>query len=238
MTKKDRDIVSCLEDLEVNRYEQLIADERFKDNPLLPELRQLHELYRTLAQRSERLAKEKGRLETQLGNMNRSLDLATRIDAMTGLANRRAIMEKIDQEFSRAQRHQRTTSIVLADLDNYKLVNDTHGYNTGDDVLVEVARVLRSSVRSEDICARWGGEEFLILLPETPLDGALAVANKIRESVAMTVFSANRAGIKLTISLGVCEYRPDQNIFEAIKRADQALRQAKMAGKNRAMVAA
>lgn len=234
---KDRDIVSCLEDLEATRFEQLIADERFKDNPLLPELHQLHELYRTLAQRTDRLAKEKGHLETQLTNMNRSLELATRIDAMTGLANRRAIMEKIDQEFSRAHRHQRAASIVLADLDNYKKINDTYGYNTGDDVLVEVARVLRSCVRSEDICARWGGEEFLILLPETPLDGALAVANKIRESIAMTVFSANRSGINLTVSLGVCEYQPDQNIFEAIKRAELALHQAKQGGKNRALVA-
>lgn len=234
---KDRDIVSCLEDLETTRFEQLIADERFKDNPLLPELHQLHELYRTLAQRTERLAKEKGRLETQLTNMNRSLELATRIDPMTGLANRRAIMEKIDQEFSRAHRHQRSASIVLADLDNYKKINDTYGYNTGDDVLVEVARVLHGCVRSEDICARWGGEEFLILLPETPLDGALAVANKIRESIAMTVFSANRAGINLTVSLGVCEYQPDQNIFEAIKRAELALHQAKQGGKNRALVA-
>lgn len=237
MTKRDCAIVSCLEEVETTRFEQLIADERYKDNPLLPELHQLHELYRTLAQRTERLAKEKSRLETQLANMNRSLDLATRVDAMTGLANRRAMMEKIDQEFSRAHRHQRAASIVLVDLDNYKLINDRYGYNTGDDVLVEVARVLRSSVRSEDICSRWGGEEFLILLPETPLDGGLAVANKIRESIALTVFSANRFGIKLTASLGVCEYRPDQNIFEAIKRADQALQQAKSAGKNRAMVA-
>lgn len=237
MAQKDNDIVNCLEDLEARRFEQLIADERFKDNPLLPELRQLHELYRTLVQRTDRMAKEKGRLETQLSNMNRSLDLATRIDPMTGLANRRAIMEKIDQEFSRAHRHQRSASILMADLDNYKLVNDTHGFNIGDDVLVEVARVLRSCVRSEDICARWGGEEFLILLPETPLDGALAVANKIRESVSMTVFSANRCGINLTISMGVCEYHPEQNIFEAIKRAEQALQQAKHAGKNRAIVA-
>lgn len=237
MARTDNDLVSCLEDLETSRFEQLIADERFKDNPLLPELRQLHELYRTLAQRTARMAHEKGQLESQLGDISRSLDLATRIDAMTGLANRRAIMEKIDQEFSRAHRHQRAASIVLADLDNYKLVNDTHGYNTGDDVLVEVARVLRGCVRSEDICARWGGEEFLILLPETPLEGAMAVANKIRESIAMTLFSANRHGIRLTASLGVCEYRPDQNIFEAIKRADQALHQAKLAGKNRALVA-
>jgi diguanylate cyclase (GGDEF)-like protein len=147
-------------------------------------------------------------------------------------------MEMIEQEFSRASRHQRYASIIMADLDYFKKVNDTHGFNTGDDVLVEVSRVLRGCLRNEDICSRWGGEEFLVLLPETQLDGALAVANKIRESVAMTEFKVNRPGIQLTISLGVCEYKPEQNIFEAISRADQALFQAKLRGRNRAIVAA
>lgn len=234
---KDRDIIESLETLEADRYQHLTADERFRDNPLLPELQQLHELYRTLAQRTERLVKEKSQLETQLSNMNRSLTLATRIDPMTGLVNRRAVMEMIEQEFSRANRHQRATSIIMADLDGFKKVNDSYGFNTGDDVLVEVSRVLRGCLRNEDICGRWGGEEFLFLLPETPLDGALAVANKIRESIAMTEFKANKPGIKLTISLGVCEYQNGQNIFEAISKADQALSQAKRGGKNRANVA-
>lgn len=234
---KDQEIVSCLENLEGTRFDQLISDERYKDNPLLPELLQLHELYRTLTQRAEKLAREKNQLETQLVNTNRSLDLATRIDPMTGLSNRRSIMEKINQEFSRANRHQRSACILMADIDDFKKVNDDHGYNTGDDVLVEVARVLMSCVRSEDVCARWGGEEFLILLPETSLDGAIAVANKVRESISMTIFSINRAGIRLTMSIGICENRPDQNIFEAINRADQALSHSKNAGKNRALVA-
>jgi diguanylate cyclase len=227
-----------LEATEADRFQRLMADDRFKDNPLLPELRKFHELYRTLAQRNERMAREKSRMVTQLTNMSRSLDLATRIDPMTGLANRRAIMEMIEQEFSRSNRHQRVTSIIMADLDHFKKINDTHGFNTGDDVLVEVSRVLKSCLRNEDICARWGGEEFLVLLPETSLEGALAVANKIRESVAMTEFKVNRPGIQITISLGVCEYKPDQNIFEAISRADHALHQAKMGGRNRAVVRA
>lgn len=235
---KDRDIIESLETLEADRYQHLMADERFKDNPLLPELQQLHELYRTLTQRTERLVKEKAQLETQLSNMNRSLNLATRIDPMTGLANRRAIMEVIEQEFSRASRHQRATSIIMADMDYFKKINDTYGFNTGDDVLVEVSRVLRGCLRNEDVCGRWGGEEFLFLLPETPLDGALAVANKIRESVAMTEFKANKYGIQLTVSLGICEHHSGQDIFEAISKADQALFQAKLGGRNRANVAA
>jgi len=208
------------------------------DNALFPELLQQHELFCSLSKRAKRLIQENSSLKTQLTNMSRSLDLATRIDPMTGLANRRAIMEIIEQEFSRSSRHLRAASIIMADLDCFKKVNETHGFNTGDDVLVEVSRVLRGCLRNEDICARWGGEEFLVLLPETSLEGALAVANKIRESVAMTEFKVNRPGIQITISLGVCEYNSDQNIFEAISRADQALHQAKMGGRNRAIVAA
>lgn len=233
----DRDLIEGLEIQELDRYQQVMADERFKDNPLLTELQHLHELYCTLAQRSERLAWEKVQLQKQLADMARSLDLATRIDPMTGLVNRRAIMEMVEQEFSRASRHHRSASIILADLDHFKQLNDTHGINTGDDVLVEVARVLHSCLRNEDVCARWAGEEFLILLPETPLDGALAVANKIRESIAMTEFKANKPGIHLTISLGVCEYHTENDLFDAISRADQALLQAKLGGRNRAIVA-
>lgn len=234
---KELQKLATLEADELALYQQLMADERFKDNPLLPEVASLHQHYRTLAKHAEALVKDREYLTTQLVNMNRSLDLATRVDPMTGLANRRAIMEMLEQEFSRSHRHQRNTSIIMADLDYFKKVNEAYGFNTGDDVLVEVSRVLRGCLRQEDVCARWGGEEFLMLLPETPLQGALAAANKIRESVAMTEFKANRPGIHLTISLGVCEYQSDQNILEAIARADQAMFQAKLGGRNRTVVA-
>lgn len=218
-------------------YRLLIADTEIKRNHLYPELQKMHELFQALTKRAERLEREKRQFSTQLNELSRSLDLATRVDPMTGLLNRRAVMEMLEQEFSRANRHQRCISIVMADLDHFRQLNEIYGFNLCDDVLVEVARVLRGCLRNEDICARWGGEEFLLLLPETRLSGALAVANKIRESVAMTEFKANKPGIQLTISLGVCEYHPDQNIFEAITRADHALYQAKVGGRNRAVTA-
>lgn len=229
--------LETLEAEELSLFQRLTSDEQFHDNHLLPEINSLHQLYRTLAKYTGALIKDRDYLTTQLANMNRSLDLATRVDPMTGLANRRAIMEMIEQEFSRSHRHQRSTSIIMADLDNFKKVNEMHGFNIGDDVLVEVARVLRGCLRQEDVCARWGGEEFLMLLPETPLHGALAAANKIRESVAMTEFKVNHPGVHLTISLGVCEYQADQNILEAISKADQAMFQAKLGGRNRTVVA-
>lgn len=187
-------------------FEHIAADSRFDGNPLLIEYRLLYNDYCGLKRRVVALEKEKNNLNTQLIEMSRSLDLAGRIDPMTGLANRRDIMEKIEREFSRAGRHYRTYSVILADLDNFKRVNDVHGYNAGDDVLVEVARVLMSCIRNEDVCARWGGEEFLFLLTETDIAGAESVARKIHESILMTEFKAQKPGIRVTISLGLCEY--------------------------------
>jgi diguanylate cyclase (GGDEF)-like protein len=126
---------------------------------------------------------------------------------------------------------------MLLDLDNFKQLNAKYGYNDGDDVLVEVARVLMSCVRNEDVCARWGGEEFLFLLTETAIEGTTILAGKILESISMTEFKANRPGIRITASIGVCEYQAGQSIYECVSRADKALRQAKQAGKNRIMVA-
>ena len=222
---------------DLSQIGKIISDEKYSGNPLLPELSRLLEHYNKLEQRAENISNENQRVKTQLVEMSRSLDLSNRIDVMTGLANRRDILGKIEQEFSRAQRHLRTFSIILADIDDFKLVNDTYGFNAGDEVLVEIANVLRVCVRSEDICARWGGEEFLLLLPETGLDGAQSVAQKICHSVSMTEFRVNKPGIRVTLSLGVCEYNQGQTTFECIAQAEQALLQAKHAGKNRFSVA-
>ncbi|WP_168206021.1 GGDEF domain-containing protein [Geobacter sp. FeAm09] len=214
---------------DISRFENIIAD----GNPLYPKFKLLLESYKKLARHAEGLVHENGLLGIQLVELNRSLELATRVDPMTGLANRRHIKEKVEQEYSRAQRHNRTFSIILADIDNFTRINDSYGYNAGDDVLVEISRVFMGCVRQEDVCARWGGEEFLILLPETSIEGALAVAQKIHESVAMTEFKASKPGIRTTISIGLSEYTPGQALFECVNRADHALQQAKKSGKNR-----
>ncbi|MBW4054473.1 MAG: GGDEF domain-containing protein [Proteobacteria bacterium] len=218
-------------------FEHLASSSGHDDNPLMIEYRLLYDEYNTLKQRVVLLEKEKGGLVTQLTEMDRSLDLATRVDPMTGLANRRDIMEKMERELSRSERHQRTFSVMLVDLDNFSQLNKKYGYNDGDDVLVEVARVLKGCVRSEDVCARWGGEEFLFLLTETNIKGALTLARKVLESISMTEFKANRPGIHITASIGLCEYQAGQSIRDNVARAGQALRQAKEEGKNRFVVA-
>ena len=227
----------CLECSDVERFEKAIVDIQTRDNILLQEFTRLSDCYKKLLLRMNRISVENEQLKTELVNMVRSLDLASRIDGMTGLANRRDIMEKIDREATRSQRHQRPFTILLINIDDFKKVNDTHGYNTGDDVLVEIARVLKSCVRNEDICARWGGEEFLILLPETAVENSLPVANKILEAMSRTEFKANKPGIHITVSIGVCEHIPAQTVQECIARVHQALLQAKRAGKNRYLIA-
>ncbi len=216
---------------------RIINDPLYSVDPLLPELKSLLNLYGELEKKLAAITKDRHQLQVQLGEMNKSLELATRIDPMTGLANRRDIVERIEREYNRAHRHVRTFSVMLADIDDFKKVNETYGINDGDDVLVEVARVLRGSIRNEDVCARWGGEEFLILLPETGIEGAAAVASKILESVSMTEFKANRPGIRITVSIGLCEYNIGQTVFECIGRANEALQLAKLSGKNRSIVA-
>lgn len=221
----------------IAHFEHIISDVRHESNPLMIEYRLLYDEFRALKHKAELLEKEKNGLKTQLIEMDRSLELSTRIDPMTGLANRRDIMEKMERELSRSERHQRTFSVMLVDLDNFKKLNERYGYNDGDDVLVEVARVLMSCVRNEDVCARWGGEEFLFLLTETALEGAVTLARKVLDSISMTEFKANRPGIRITASIGLCEYQTGQSIYECVTRADQALRQAKLDGKNRFIVA-
>jgi diguanylate cyclase (GGDEF)-like protein len=221
----------------MNRFEQIIADRHFTDNALLTELTQLTEHSAQLERRVEKLTAENEQLKTELVNMVRSLELASRIDGMTGLANRRDIMEKIDREATRSQRHQHPFTVILINVDKFKQVNDTYGYNAGDDVLVEVSRVLRGCVRNEDVCARWGGEEFMLLLPETSAETSLSVANKVLEAVSMTEFKANKPGIRITVSLGICEHDPTQSVQECVSRANQALNLAKQGGRNRYIIA-
>src|SRR6185369_1199081 len=227
----------CLGSTDVERFEKVIADIHNSDNKLLEEFTHLSECYNMLRLQVNKLSAENDQLKTELVNMVRSLDLASRIDGMTGLANRRDIMEKIDREATRSQRHQHPFTILLVNIDDFKKVNDTHGYNAGDDVLVEIARVLRSCVRNEDICARWGGEEFLILLPETGTESSLPVAKKVLEAMSMTEFKANKPGIHITVSIGICEHNPSQTVQESIARVHQALLHAKMGGKNRYIIA-
>ncbi len=171
-------------------------------------------------------------VEAALQEMNRKLDQAARSDPLTGLANRRAMMEWLEREAVRSQRNKRNFSVTLCDIDFFKKFNDTWGHDCGDFVLQEIAESLKNSLRAQDIVARWGGEEFLMLLPETTLNGAVVLAEKIRRTIEHSIFPFQGMDLTVTMSFGVAEYERSRTIDECIKQADEALYKAKEKGRN------
>ncbi|RFF27352.1 MULTISPECIES: GGDEF domain-containing protein [unclassified Wenzhouxiangella] len=158
-------------------------------------------------------------------------------DALTGLGNRRQVENQIAVEMARARRHDSTFALILGDLDHFKNVNDRFGHSTGDAVLSEIGRILRSNIRVEDRAVRWGGEEFLILLPATGRDEAMAVAEKIRSIIAESPLHCDGHEVPVTISFGVAAFNGESDVADLIKRADAAMYRAKRKGRNRVCAA-
>jgi diguanylate cyclase (GGDEF)-like protein len=160
-------------------------------------------------------------------------------DGLTGLLNHRRSQEVLREEFRRATRYCRPLSVLMLDVDGFKEFNDTYGHPQGDQVLAHIARLLRASVRSVDHVGRYGGEEFIIILPETTRENAFALAERIRSTVALEWFPAgNGEYVQKTVSIGVSAY-PDDAVDPAdlIQLADEALYRAKRSGKNRVLSA-
>jgi diguanylate cyclase (GGDEF)-like protein len=150
-------------------------------------------------------------------------------DRLTGLSNRRGAEQVAKREIVRVRRFAAPLSFVIFDIDHFKAVNDTQGHGAGDQVLQRVARTIAGQLRETDLCARWGGEEFLVVLPNTPLDGALGCADRIRRAVAAQVLPA---GGPVTISGGVAQLQPGELLDEVVARADAQLYKAKTSGRN------
>lgn len=162
-----------------------------------------------------------------------ALRLAARTDLLTGLVNRRELDDRFRAEKSLAERHATTFCIAIADIDHFKRVNDTYGHLAGDRILTNIAYILASSLRTEDICGRWGGEEFLLILPHIDLDSAAVVAEKLRRAVENSHTEWEDQTIDVTISLGVAAFRPGMSQEACIAAADEALYRAKSNGRNR-----
>lgn len=151
-------------------------------------------------------------------------------DKLTQIYNRLKLDESLEKEWERSNRTEIPFSLMILDIDHFKSVNDTFGHQVGDIVLIELADILRTHVRSIDIVGRWGGEEFLIILPETDQDGAILLAEKLRVLIDEKNFT--RAG-KITASFGVAAYHNDRSPELIVSRADSALYKAKENGRNR-----
>ena len=162
-------------------------------------------------------------------------DLAT-TDALSGLWNRRHFLDCARAEVRRAQRHGQPLTVVLADIDHFKRVNDDHGHAAGDDVIRHVSAVLRAQLRAPDIVGRWGGEEFIMLLPQTDLAGAAMLCERLRRAVETTPCEHAQGAIHVTMSFGVAVVDLDSALEESAKQADAALYEAKHAGRNRVVL--
>lgn len=163
----------------------------------------------------------------------RALQAALR-DPLTGLCNRTALGEALEQEVHRAHRYGHTLSLVMLDVDHFKQINDTHGHMAGDAALKAIAALIRETVRDTDLAFRFGGEEFVLLLNETPASGALIVAERLRQALARRPLRlSDGTELALTASLGVAELQADSNGHCLLEAADAAMYRAKRAGRNR-----
>lgn len=163
---------------------------------------------------------------TDLREAEKALELAARTDELTGVSNRKIFRYAIEAEHSRTRRYGRPYSVILADIDHYKKLNDEYGQDFGDQVLVRVADLLKESLRDHDTVARWGGEEFIMLLPETERDEARTVAEKLRKAV-------ESADMHVTVSVGVAVNDGMQDPERTLIAADRNLKRAKDLGRNR-----
>lgn len=173
-------------------------------------------------------------LQKELLESNRRLELLSITDGLTKLHNHRYFQDELARAFEESQRYHRPLSLVMADIDFFKKINDTHGHACGDEVLKAVSGIFQQSIRSTDLAARYGGEEFAVMLPETNLEDAIAFAEKLRSITETTAVPTQAGPLHLTISIGVASV-PHSRVHSAkglVVTADKALYRAKKAGRN------
>lgn len=196
---------------------------------------------------AERSTEEIAMLRTEVDNANqhiarlqRELDEASELvrhDPLTGTLNRKGLDEALEREIAVARRRGTLLCVGLLDVDNFKQLNDTYGHKTGDDALRHLATVVSESLRPQDSVCRYGGEEFLILLPEADLEEAAAILTRLQRELTRRIFMADNQRLLITFSAGVALLDPEEPAHIAIERADRAMYAAKRAGKNRVLIA-
>lgn len=157
------------------------------------------------------------------------LEWTSKTDSLTGLYNRRYIMEKLENE---CKRKKKRFSLIMADIDFFKNINDTFGHDCGDHVLKVISQTLKGTVREQDFVSRWGGEEFLLLLPETEIEGACLLVDRIKKITEEQIIEYDKVKVSITMTFGVTESQDYETIEDIIKKADNALYEGKSRGRN------
>ncbi|MBT9597251.1 MAG: diguanylate cyclase [Vitreoscilla sp.] len=189
-----------------------------------------------LSDEHRRAAELEGKVRELEGELRRLSDEVS-TDALTQVANRRGLMQAFEVERARLEREGSSLAVGLLDIDNFKRLNDTLGHAAGDVALVALAQRVRNSLRPVDVVARFGGEEFVVLLPGTPADEAAQVLTRLQRQLTASLFMHDGKEVFVTFSAGVTPYRPGERVEEALERADEALYEAKRTGKNRTCIA-
>ncbi len=234
----------------------LLNDPRHADNPLREPLEQLYRRslermarldrvtrlssglqtavldFDAQLRRFEKIARISDRYQALLHVDNHSLRRAATHDLLTGLGNRRLLSEHLADVTEHVQRGAAPYTLLLLDVDNFKQINDTWGHEIGDQVLIEISRKLKSLTRENDFCARWGGEEFVVLLPRTPLAQARPMIERMHGELMMNL-PLGQISLLITLSLGATEYRVSETWEQTLQRADKAMLQAKRSGRSR-----
>ncbi|HUE92214.1 diguanylate cyclase [Pseudomonas sp.] len=171
-----------------------------------------------------------------VNSAQRKLRQMAATDPLTGLFNRRHMIDSAERELARFERNRHPIGVLLLDIDHFKTINDSHGHDVGDKVLVEVANSINSQLRTQDLIARWGGEEFLAVLPDTDLEQARAIAERVRQALMQQSWCFDGKPVAVTISVGISEFEEGDELKSPIKRADKALYRCKDNGRNRVEV--
>ena len=202
----------------------------------------LNKRYQTLTERHnkqlrqlQKIVKISDHYQQMLQDLNESLRIASTQDPLTGLFNRRLMLDRLQNEAALTNRRDNLFSVLMLDIDHFKRVNDTWGHHVGDVALTMVASALQLTIRTSDVCARWGGEEFLVLLPDTSEAGALEIAGRILIAIRGLRVPQMPAEQNLTVSIGLAQHGRGADLDETLMRADHALYAAKAAGRDRVM---
>ncbi|WP_254963031.1 MULTISPECIES: biofilm regulation diguanylate cyclase SiaD [unclassified Cyanobium] len=221
---------------QVDRLERVADISDLYQSHVLESNRSLANRYEKQLRQIKRVVKISDLYQSSLKELNLSLFEASTHDSLTGVSNRRFMAERCLEEDQRASRHGSTYSMIILDVDHFKLINDEYGHATGDLMLVDFVKALSSSLRHYDIIARWGGEEFMALLIDADLSTAEIVAKRMLSNIRNMRVSIDDMELNLTASLGLTEHKSDENYDATFRRADKALLMAKNDGRDRLVV--
>lgn len=189
--------------------------------------------YERALKRQKKLSRISDRYQALMRERNQTLHQEAHHDALTELPNRRLIDERLAQLDQSGRRY----TLALLDIDHFKQVNDEHGHDVGDELLVAITRTMRQGLRDYDLCGRWGGEEFLLLLGDTALDEASRIVERLRARLAQVRVPSGERWLSVTLSAGLSEHRDGEPYLTTLQRADQALLEAKREGRDRSQLA-